>query len=88
MTWRDQWPSGPDGSEYDGKKLMDLVRNDSSPFHSALDVKLLIQEIEENLHTQVTDIPIVDKGSNNYVSSSLTDLRSDKNSTPPDLIHA
>ena len=34
-------------------------------------MKLLIQEIEEKLNTQVTDIPIVDKGSNNYVGSHL-----------------
>lgn len=71
MGWRDEWPSGVDGNQFDGKQLMDLVRNDNSPFHGVWDVKLLIQEIEENLNTQVTDIPIVDKGSNNYVSSRL-----------------
>lgn len=47
---------------------MDLVLNNKSPFHGVWDVKLLIQEIEEKLNTQVTDIPIVDTGSNNYVS--------------------
>ncbi|CAD6447780.1 9dad758c-46d2-4744-a013-f5a868cf44a7 [Sclerotinia trifoliorum] len=66
MGWRDEWPSGLDGNQYDGQKLMDLVRNNKSPFHEVWDVKLLIREIEENLNTQVTDIPIVDKGSNNY----------------------
>jgi hypothetical protein len=71
MGWRDEWPSGPDRKQYDGKQLMDLVRNDKSPFHPVWDVKLLIQEIEENLNTRVTDIPIIDKGSNNYVSSQL-----------------
>lgn len=71
MGWRDDWPSGPDGNQYDGKQLMDLVRNDNSPFQGVWDVKLLIQEIEEKLNIQVTDIPIVDKGSNNYVGSRL-----------------
>lgn len=50
---------------------MDLVRNDNSPFQGVWDVRLLIQEIEEKLNTQVTDVPIVDKGSNNYVGSRL-----------------
>ncbi len=70
MGWRDEWPSRPDGNQYDGQQLMDLIRNDKNPFHGLWDVKLLIQEIEESLKTEVTDIPIVDKGSNNYVSSS------------------
>jgi hypothetical protein len=69
MGWRDEWPSRADGRQYDGKQLMDLVRTDESPFRGVWDVKLLIREIEENLNTNVTDIPIVDKGSNNYVRS-------------------
>ena len=71
MAFRDDWPSGPDGNQYDGRHLMDLVRNDRSPFQGVWDVKLLIQEVEEKLHTHVTDIPIVDKGSNNYVGITL-----------------
>lgn len=71
MGWRDEWPSGPDGSQYDGKQLMSLVHNNQNPFHGVWDVKLLVQEIEEKLNTQVTDIPIINKGSNNYVSSHL-----------------
>lgn len=71
MGWRDAWPSGPDGNQYDGKQLMDLVRNDNNPFQGVWDAKLLIQEIEEKLNNQITDIPIVDKGSNNYVGSHL-----------------
>lgn len=71
MCWRDEWPSGPDGDLYDGKQLMELVRSDNSPFRRVWDVKLLIQEIEEKLNTQVIDIPIVDKGSNNFVGSLL-----------------
>lgn len=68
MAWRDEWPLGPDGKEYDGKRLMDMVRNNSSPFRASWDVQLLIQEIEVKLHTEVIDIPMVHKGSNNYVS--------------------
>lgn len=72
MGWRDEWPSGPDGNQYDGKQLMDLIHNDKNPFHGVWDVKLLIQEIEEKLDTQVTDIPVIDKGSNNYVNSHIS----------------
>ncbi|MCJ1463902.1 hypothetical protein MMC07_002511 [Pseudocyphellaria aurata] len=66
MYIEDEWPSTPDGNQYDGKQLMDLVRNNNSPFREAWDVKQLIQEIEEKLNTQVIDITIVAKGSNNY----------------------
>ncbi|KAL8883680.1 MAG: hypothetical protein Q9215_008095, partial [Flavoplaca cf. flavocitrina] len=69
MAWRDDWPLGPDGKEFAGKQLMDLVRNNSSPFRASWDVQLLIQEIEDKLRTEVTDIPMVHKGSNNYTSS-------------------
>ena len=55
------------GEKYDGKQIMDMVRQNSSPFRASWDVKTLIREIEEKLNTQVTDIPIIDKGSNNYV---------------------
>ena len=61
-TTQDKWLSG-----YDGGNLMDLVRNNKDPFQGVLDVKLLIQEVEQKLHTMVTDIPVVHKGSNNYV---------------------
>ncbi|KAI4280128.1 MAG: hypothetical protein L6R35_005971 [Caloplaca aegaea] len=71
MAWRDEWPLGPDGKEYDGKQLLDLVRNNSSPFRAFWDVQSLIQEIEDKLGTEVTDIPMVYKGSNNYVSPHL-----------------
>ena len=69
MCWRDEWPSMPDGRQYDGRELMSLVRNNDSPFSGVWDVRLLIQEIESNLDTQVIDIPVVGKGSNNYVRS-------------------
>lgn len=69
MSARDDWPTMPDGSEFDGEELLSLVRSGNSPF--LWDVNLLVREIEENLDAHVIDIPIVDKGSNNYVSSGL-----------------
>ncbi len=58
----------PDGEPYDGKHILRLARAGKSPFEGVWDVQLLVQEIEENLNTQVTSIPFIDKGSNNYVS--------------------
>lgn len=71
MGSRDDWPSMLDGSQYDGKQLLTLVRDGKSPFQGLWDVNLLIHEIEEHTNTQVVDIPVVDKGSNNYVSPPL-----------------
>lgn len=71
MGFRDEWPSGPDGNQYDGKQLMHLVQIDESPFRGVWDVKLLIKEIEEKLNTQVTNIPMIETGANNYVNSHL-----------------
>lgn len=53
-------------ADFDGKQLLSLVRSGNNPFHGVWDVNLLIREIEENLSTQVIDIPIIYKGSNNY----------------------
>ena len=64
----DDWPKMPDGSEFDGTKLSDLVLSGSSPFQGIWDVNLLIREVEDNLGAQVIDIPFVSSGSNNYVS--------------------
>lgn len=69
MYYEDDWPKMPDGSEFDGKQLLTLVRNGHSPFQGVWDVNLLIREIEEVLGARVIDIPTVSKGSNNYVSS-------------------
>lgn len=63
MGWRDNWPSMPDG-----KHLATLAYSGNSPFQGVWDIILLIQEIEKHTHTKVTEIPFVDKGSNNYVS--------------------
>ncbi len=68
MPWRDDWPSLPNGTKYDGKNLLKLVRGGEDPFRPTWGVELLIQEIEQKLKTRVIDIPVVDKGSNNYVS--------------------
>lgn len=68
LSWRDDWPAMPDGSDFDGEDLLTLVRAGNSPFNGVWDVNLLIQEIEENLGSQVIDILTVNKGSNNYVS--------------------
>ncbi|TVY33320.1 hypothetical protein LOCC1_G008119 [Lachnellula occidentalis] len=61
-----EWPKMPDGSDFDGKQLLTLLRNWNSPFQAVWDVNLLIREVEESLGTMVTDIPTVYKGSNNY----------------------
>ncbi|KAK4229195.1 hypothetical protein QBC38DRAFT_535203 [Podospora fimiseda] len=65
MYYGDEWSSMFDGTPYDGKNLLGLVRSGKSPFNGVWDVKLLIQEIEK-LNTKITGIPIVNKGSNNY----------------------
>jgi hypothetical protein len=77
MSFRDDWPKMPDGSDFDGKQLLTLIRSDNSPFYGVWDVNLLIREVEENLGAQVIDIPIIYKGSNNYVSSYLQSSQSD-----------
>jgi len=73
MYYDDDWPNMPDGSDFNGKQLLTLVHNGKSPF--PWNVNLLIQEIEENLNTQVVDIPYVNQGSNNYVSPWLAILK-------------
>ena len=67
MAFQDEWPDMPDGSKYDGKHLLRLVRCNKSLFHAVWDVQLLIREIEENLNTEVIDIPAIYHGPNNYV---------------------
>ena len=68
----DSWPSMPDGTAFDGRDLLSLVVAGRSPFLPALRVSVLIQEIERVLGTTVVDIPVVTKGSNNYVSEKET----------------
>ena len=71
MYYCDEWPKMLDGKDFDGKHLLSLVRSGNSPFKGLWDVNLLIQEVEENLNTQVIDIPVISMSSNNYVSSCL-----------------
>jgi hypothetical protein len=71
MAVRDDSPTMGDGTDFDGKQLLSLVRSGHSPFQGVWDVNLLIREIEEILKTQVVDIPTVYEGANNYVSSCL-----------------
>ncbi|PUU77943.1 3-hydroxybutyryl-CoA dehydratase [Tuber borchii] len=66
MYYRDEWPKMPEGNDFDGKHLLSLVRSGNSPFEGLWDVNLLIREIEENLDTQVIEIPDISNGSNNY----------------------
>lgn len=73
MGFNDDWPIMADGSHYDGKQLLRLVRCGESPFKEKWDVNLLIQEVEEALKLRVVDIPSVSEGSNNYVSELLQD---------------
>ncbi|KAL7949658.1 3-hydroxybutyryl-CoA dehydratase [Trichoderma barbatum] len=64
--FRDDWPKMADGTDYDRKQLLDLVRNGKSPFSDVWDVNQLIQEIEEHPDTTVVDIPHVYDGANCY----------------------
>ncbi|KAL8296266.1 hypothetical protein RB600_001647 [Gaeumannomyces tritici] len=66
MYLQDLWPKLPDGTNFDGKQLFSLVRSGKSPFDGAWDVNLLIRKIEESLGAEMTDIPFVYNGSNNY----------------------
>jgi hypothetical protein len=65
MSFRDDWPKMPDGSDFDGMELLKLARSGNSPFHGVWDVNLLIQEIEKNLNTQVVD-------TRNYIVDLIT----------------
>jgi len=65
---RDDWPESPDGSTWDGKNLLQLLQVGKSPFAKDWDVQVLVDELEQRLKTEITDIAAVDKGSNNYVS--------------------
>lgn len=57
----------PDATNWDGKNLLNLLRDGDSPFSRIWDVNLLLEEVEAHLHGQVVDIPCVHTGANNYV---------------------
>lgn len=67
MYWRDEWPTNVDGTDYDGKRLLELIQSGENPFSAVWDVNLLIREVQETLGAQVVDIPCVSHGSNSYV---------------------
>ncbi|KAH6968941.1 hypothetical protein DER45DRAFT_589472 [Fusarium avenaceum] len=61
----DCWPKMPNGKDFDGSDLLNLVRKGSSPFKDNWNVNELLQEIEAHMHAKVVDIPHVSSGSNN-----------------------
>lgn len=66
---QDEWPLLlKDGNLFDGTGLYDMLRSGNSPFEGVLDVKQLIEEVEEILGGRVVDIPKLSKGANFYVS--------------------
>ncbi|KXS97702.1 hypothetical protein AC579_4480 [Pseudocercospora musae] len=71
MYWRDECPTAKDGGEYDGFRLLELVRAGESPFSSVWDVNLLIREIEDNVDAEIVDMPLVNGDSNNYQVADL-----------------
>ncbi|KAG6362093.1 hypothetical protein INS49_010322 [Diaporthe citri] len=62
----DDRPLMPHGTEWNGKDLLGLVRDDSSPFANIWDVRILLEEVETQVQAQVVDIPEVHAGANNY----------------------
>ncbi|KAF4441810.1 3-hydroxybutyryl- dehydratase [Fusarium albosuccineum] len=62
----DDWPRMPDGTIWDGRNLLDLLRKGQSPFSPIWDVNLLFQEVEDKVGAKVIDVPCVHTGSNNY----------------------
>ena len=67
MSLQDEWPSFSNVFPYDGTKLLKLVQEGRSPFSGQWSVEQLIQEVEEHVGVTIVDIPLVSKGSNNFV---------------------
>ena len=67
MAFQNDWPVTKDGHAYDGLQLLTMVRGGQSPFDGVWDVNVLVEEVERSLNTEVVDIPMIYKGSNNYV---------------------
>ncbi|KAB8298307.1 hypothetical protein EYC80_002036 [Monilinia laxa] len=63
----DAWPKMPDGSHFNGLNLFPMILNGESPFD--WNIYQLIQEIENNFHTRVTDIPLATCGSHYYTGT-------------------
>ncbi|RMJ18142.1 hypothetical protein CDV36_002187 [Fusarium kuroshium] len=72
----DDCPLMPDGSEWNGLNLLDLLKRDRSPFSPTCDVNLLLQEVEEKLGAKVIDVPRVYNRAGNYdINLILSDQR-------------
>lgn len=63
----DHWPQMSDGSQWDGRNLLDLFGRGQSPFGPVWDVSLLLQEVEDKAGATVVGVPRVHTGANNYV---------------------
>jgi hypothetical protein len=61
MSVQDECPTNPDGSAYDGQRLLELARKNENPFQAAWDGSQLIWEVEEKLEKDVIDIQFVSK---------------------------
>lgn len=70
----DDWPLMPDGTDWNGKDLLELIRDGSSPFGNVWDVRILLEEVETQVQARVVGIPRVHAGANNYVRTVLADL--------------
>ncbi|RSL51519.1 hypothetical protein CEP54_011390 [Fusarium duplospermum] len=74
--FEDDYPQAPDGSEWNGLNLLDLLKRNQSPFNPIWDVNLLLQEVEEKLGAKVTDVPRVYTRVENYdFDLTLSDQR-------------
>lgn len=58
-------------TNFQGKDLVGLIRCGTSPYDGTWDAHLLLRDIEENLGTEVVNIPCVYTGRKNYVGSSV-----------------
>lgn len=72
----DDWPLMPDGTEWNGKDLLGLSCDGSSPFGNIWDVRILLGEVEIQVQAREVDVPRVYAGANNYVRTVLTVLAS------------
>jgi hypothetical protein len=71
MSQCDEWPRTATGEEYDGKHLLELANAGNNPFEGQWSVQILLEEVESHLGVQIADMPLVVKGSNNFVRVPL-----------------
>lgn len=63
------WPTMPDGSEFDGRNLLQLHAKHENPF--AFNLQALLNEVEETLVLQIMDISMVGSGANRLVCLAI-----------------